>query len=95
MIPPIFMNSLHIKGSIEKLYSNKRFEEDNFIYGRESNPTVYLAEKKIAALEQETMALCFGSGMVATSAAILSAWKGRKIGLKISTRRFMPSKPET
>lgn len=75
VIPPIFMNSLHVKSSIDALTSNKRFEEDNFIYGRESNPTVCLAEKKIAALEHGTMALCFGSGMAATSAAIMSVCK--------------------
>ena len=72
VIPPIFMTSLHVKNSIEELYNTERFKEDTFIYGRESNPTVNLVEKKIAALEHGTMALCFGSGMAATSSAIMS-----------------------
>lgn len=72
VIPPIFMNSLHVKKNMEDLNSVERFSEDDFIYGRESNPTVQLVEKKIAALEHGTMALCFASGMAATTSAVLS-----------------------
>ena len=72
VIPPIFMNSLHIQKSIEELALLDRFSEDSFCYGRESNPTVRIAEKKIAALEHGSMALCFASGMAATTSAIMS-----------------------
>lgn len=72
VIPPIFMNSLHVKKNMKDLNSVERFSDENFIYGRESNPTVMIAEKKIAALEHGTMALCFSSGMSATTSAILS-----------------------
>ena len=72
VIPPIFMNSLHVKKNMEKLNSVERFSDTDFIYGREANPTVGIAEKKIAALEHGTMALCFASGMAATTSAILS-----------------------
>lgn len=72
VIPPVFMNSLHVKRNIEELNAVERFSDDDFIYGRESNPTVRIAEKKIAALEHGTMALCFASGMAATTSAIQS-----------------------
>lgn len=72
VVPPIFMNSLHIKKNMKELNSVERFSDNNFIYGRETNPTVQIAEKKIAALEHGTMALCFASGMAATTSAIQS-----------------------
>jgi cystathionine beta-lyase/cystathionine gamma-synthase len=43
-----------------------------YVYTRESNPTVRLAEQKLAALEQTEDALCFASGMAAIASAILT-----------------------
>lgn len=72
VVPPIFMNSLHIHQSIEEMSQMDRFSDETFIYGREANPTVQIVEKKVAALENGSMALCFGSGMAAISSAIMS-----------------------
>lgn len=72
VIPPIFMNSLHVQKDIEGLNNLDRFKEGNFCYGRESNPTISIVERKLAALERGTMALCFSSGMAATTSAIMA-----------------------
>lgn len=68
VIPPVFMNSLHVLDSIES-YTGKAPASEYF-YGRVSNPTVEIAEKKIAALEHGKYAVVFGSGMAAATAAI-------------------------
>jgi len=44
-----------------------------FLYGRYENPTVRVAERFIADLEQADDAACFGSGMAAISTAVLSS----------------------
>lgn len=72
VVPPIFMNTLHIHHTVQEMNSMDRFSDSDFIYGRECNPTVQIVEKKVAALEHGAMALCFGSGMAAISSAILS-----------------------
>lgn len=72
VVPPIFMNSLHVHKNMAELNSVERFSESNFIYGRESNPTITIVEKKVAALEHGSMALCFSSGMAATTSAIMA-----------------------
>ena len=59
--PPIFQNSLFTRKRGDLGYS----------YTRTSNPTVEVAEKKIAALEGGDMAVCFSSGMAAITAAIV------------------------
>lgn len=71
VIQPIFMNSLHVtpKDQIDT-QTNRRFH-----YGRVSNPTVDLMERKIAALERADKALAFASGMAAISSAILACVK--------------------
>ena len=68
VVPPIFMNSLHVVPK-ENLYDPK---PQPFIYGRDSNPTADLLERKIAALERAEKALSFGSGMAAISSCILA-----------------------
>jgi cystathionine beta-lyase/cystathionine gamma-synthase len=72
VVPPIFMNSLHVHATMEQHFNVKRFEKNNYCYGRESNPTVTIVEQKIAALERGTMALCFSSGMSAITSAIMA-----------------------
>ena len=71
VIPPIFMNSLHVtpKSAIDSDTPREYF------YGRVSNPTVKVFERKIAALERADKALAFGSGMAAITTAILACVK--------------------
>jgi cystathionine gamma-lyase len=68
VVPPIYMNSLHV--------TPKEAMDDGkprpYSYGRVSNPTVNVFERKIAALEKAERALAFASGMGAISAAILA-----------------------
>lgn len=75
VVPPVFMNSLHIFKTFEDYSKVNVFEEDNYIYGRDSNPTVHIVERKIAALEHGSRAVLFASGMAAASSAILSTCK--------------------
>lgn len=72
--PPVFMNSLHVFDSVEDYFSVDIFE-DEFYYGRASNPTVAILEKKLAALENGTRAVVFSAGMAACAAAILAVCK--------------------
>ncbi|MCL2813589.1 MAG: PLP-dependent aspartate aminotransferase family protein [Oscillospiraceae bacterium] len=73
VIPPIFMNSLHVKQNFDDLYALGCDESANYSYGRVANPTVEHVEKKLAALERGCKALCFGSGMAAISTAVLNS----------------------
>jgi cystathionine gamma-lyase len=68
VVPPIYMNSLHVtpKEAIDDAKPRP------YSYGRVSNPTVNVFERKIAALERADRALAFASGMGAISAAILA-----------------------
>ena len=90
VVPPIFQNSLFtFKNSADRAASCvpivPPFEEGSdgetwvphhgYEYTRVSNPTTDITEAKIAALEQGARARCFGSGMAAISAAILSCVK--------------------
>ena len=72
VVPPIFLNSLHVFPTFEKYSEVDPFEEDNYIYGRDSNPTVHIVERKIAKLEHGSRALLFASGMAATTSAIMA-----------------------
>ena len=51
VVPPIFMNSLHVFPDFESYLNFDDYKEDSFIYGRESNPTAHIMERKIAELE--------------------------------------------
>ena len=68
--PPIFMNSLHVFDTVKDYFDVDIFK-DEFYYGRASNPTVAILEKKIAALEHGSRAVVFSAGMAACAAAIL------------------------
>lgn len=69
MIPPIFQNSLFVQSK------DHPFDPENFVYTRMSNPTLQVAEKKLAELECAEAALVFSSGMAAISSGILSIVK--------------------
>lgn len=63
IVPPIFQNSL---------FTRMRTHH-GYVYTRYANPTIEVAEKKIAALEGGEAARCFGSGMAAITAALMHA----------------------
>ncbi|MDR1438640.1 MAG: aminotransferase class I/II-fold pyridoxal phosphate-dependent enzyme [Clostridiales bacterium] len=66
VVPPIFQNSLFVIPAEGGGAANLGYN-----YTRVSNPTIEVAERKVAALERGGGALCFGSGMGAITAAIL------------------------
>lgn len=72
--PPIFLNSLHVFDTVKDYFDVDIFE-DQYYYGRASNPTVTILEKKLAALEHGTRAVVFSAGMAACAAAILAVCK--------------------
>lgn len=61
IVPPIFQNSLFTRKTVDHGYA----------YTRVSNPTIEIAERKIAELEGGEAARCFSSGMAAITAALL------------------------
>lgn len=61
VVPPIFQSSLF----------TRKTKNHGYTYSRVSNPTLEVAEKKIAALEEGESALAFSSGMGAISAGIM------------------------
>ncbi|CAN5486958.1 aminotransferase class I/II-fold pyridoxal phosphate-dependent enzyme [soil metagenome] len=72
--PPIFQNSLFLFPTVQELFTaiTETPSGPNHHYSRISNPTVDLAEQKIAMLEGTEACKVFGNGMAAISAAILS-----------------------
>lgn len=66
IVPPIFQNSLFVHPT-----DVNGVTEHGYAYTRVSNPTIDIAERKIAALEGADGALCFSSGMGAISSAIM------------------------
>ncbi|WHZ60321.1 methionine gamma-lyase [Metabacillus hrfriensis] len=75
LTPPLYQTATFVFDRAET--GEKRFagEEEGHIYSRLGNPTVQLAEQKIAALEEAEAALAFGSGMGAVSAVLMSMVK--------------------
>lgn len=75
VVPPIYQNSLFTFNSwddIDKAFDNKY---EDFIYSRLMNPTVKVAEEKIASIcEGEKAKLC-ASGIAAVTSAILNCVK--------------------
>lgn len=73
VVPPIFQNTLFTYNSIDTLANAIQNEDSHYVFGRGTNPTVEIVEKKIAALERGEVCRCFASGMAAISAAILNS----------------------
>ncbi len=74
VVPPIFQNSLFLYDTMDEFMekgSSSVFSPGH-IYSRISNPTVDIAERKIAMLEGTSRCKLFGSGTAAISAAIMS-----------------------
>lgn len=70
--PPIVQTTLFTAPTLRMRNAQGGLNDAGYVYTRESNPTVRLAEQKIAALEQTEDALCFASGMGAIASAILT-----------------------
>ena len=71
--PPVYFSSLYAHPTFEEyMRAGAGRDENAYIYGRMSNPTVRLLEQKLAALEFGADALVFSSGMAAATSAILS-----------------------
>ena len=75
VVPPIYQNSLFTFPNCEAWAGPSALDGEPYHYTRVSNPTTEIAEVKIAAMEGGARARCFGSGMAAISAAILSCVK--------------------
>jgi cystathionine beta-lyase len=73
--PPIFETSTFVFESFEDFEEAFARPEGHCLYTRGNNPTVRVAEEKIAALEGADFCRLFASGMAAISAAILSCVK--------------------
>jgi cystathionine beta-lyase len=73
--PPIVETSTFVFESYEALEEAFANPDSTCIYTRGNNPTVRVAEEKIAALEGAEACRLFGSGMAAISAVILSCVK--------------------
>ncbi|HEY0866517.1 MAG TPA: PLP-dependent aspartate aminotransferase family protein [Fimbriimonas sp.] len=72
--PPIYQTSTFVFDTMDELLAAmaKNPAGPPYHYSRVGNPSVELAEKKIAALEGTEACRLFGSGMAAISSAILS-----------------------
>lgn len=75
IVPPIFMNSLNVFPEIDDYFNANVRDKHTYVYGRVQNPTVRILEEKVAALEHGVAAYAFGSGMAATTTAVLSVVK--------------------
>lgn len=72
VVPPVYESSLHVFEKYEDFVEAQKDEQKNYLYWRGTNPTVEIAEKKLAALERGESCKCFASGMAAISAAVLA-----------------------
>ncbi|HYG58521.1 MAG TPA: PLP-dependent aspartate aminotransferase family protein [Symbiobacteriaceae bacterium] len=73
--PPIVQTSTFVFDSYEALEEAFSTPSEHFIYTRGNNPTVRVAEEKIAALEGAEACRLLGSGMAAISSAIMTFLK--------------------
>jgi cystathionine beta-lyase/cystathionine gamma-synthase len=73
--PPIFQTTNFRFRTIEQLVEFAQGKRTQYLYTRNSNPTLEVAERKAAALEGGEAALVFGSGMAALSCAVLAMVK--------------------
>jgi cystathionine beta-lyase len=85
VVPPLYQNSLFIYEDFDSFVEAMQDEQNNYIYWRGKNPTVEIAERKIAALEKGEQCKLFSSGMAAISAALLTFAKSGDHILSVST----------
>ncbi len=72
VVPPLFQNSLFTYKSAEQFHSRIQNWE-SWDYTRVNNPTLEVAQQKIAGLERTELCRLTGSGMAAISAAVMNA----------------------
>ncbi len=70
--PNIVMSSTYVTDKPEGFSASELTEDSPFVYGRWGNPTVRSLEEKMALLEGAEACACYGSGMAAASAILLS-----------------------
>ncbi|MCM3724952.1 PLP-dependent aspartate aminotransferase family protein [Neobacillus cucumis] len=73
VVPPTFQNTLFTYPTLGELVEAVQSEKHHYVYGRGTNPTVEVVEKKLAALERGEDCKTFSSGMAAISAAIINS----------------------
>ncbi len=71
LVPPLILGSTFHLGTAENGAAVFSGEKEGFVYSRWDNPTVATLEKRVAALENAEAALAAGSGMAATTTAVL------------------------
>jgi cystathionine beta-lyase/cystathionine gamma-synthase len=69
---PIYETTAFVFDSAEDVRRCQQGKSDKFIYSRYANPTVRVAEEKLAALDNAERALVFSSGMGAISTTLLA-----------------------
>jgi len=80
LVTPIAQSSVFVVPDVEGLRRYAEGERDLYIYSRYGNPTVAVAEQKIAELEGAEAAVATASGMAAqTIAALLTCQAGDEI----------------
>jgi cystathionine beta-lyase/cystathionine gamma-synthase len=70
--PPIFQNSLFVFPDYDSFVYRDPADDSTHVYSRCTNPTVEIAQKKLADLEGTEGARLFGCGMAAISSTILA-----------------------
>lgn len=73
VVPPTFQNTLFTYPTLSELVDAVQSEKHHYVYGRGTNPTVEIVEKKLAALERGEECKTFSSGMAAISAALINS----------------------
>lgn len=88
VIPPTFGGSLFVYESADSLSEAVMNEQGHYVYTRGTNPTIEVAEMKLAALERGEVCRCFSSGMAAITAALLNSVKSGDHVLCVSNLYF-------
>ncbi|MED4227742.1 aminotransferase class I/II-fold pyridoxal phosphate-dependent enzyme [Neobacillus cucumis] len=73
VVPPTFQNTLFTYPTLDELSEAVQSEKQHYVYGRGTNPTGEIVEKKLAALERGEECKTFASGMAAITAAIINS----------------------
>merc|ERR1719473_712812 len=69
VLTPVYLSTTFVQESVENYLAK------GFSYSRTANPTVSAYQKKVAEIENGHAAHCFGTGMAATTSAILATMK--------------------
>ena len=70
ILTPIYLSTTYVQESVDDYMAK------GYSYSRSGNPTVVALEHRIQALEGGAGALCFGTGMAATSALMMAMLSG-------------------